>query len=122
VISVPEGSYHIVSHYGDANSTVRSDIRVQGGKLTEAFINHPAAMITFKLVNERGGAARANTQWSVVTPVGDIIKELMGDFPRVVLAEGEYHVIARNDNKTYEGAFRVISGVDGEVEVIARVR
>src|SRR5262249_57341165 len=64
VISVPEGSYHIVSHYGDANSTVRSDIRVQAGKLTQAIINHRAAILTLKLVNERGGQARANTRWS----------------------------------------------------------
>jgi hypothetical protein len=29
-------------------------------------------------------------------------------------------VVARNDNKTYEEAFRVVNGVDREVEVIAR--
>ena len=117
---VPEGTYHIVSNYGDANSTVRSDIRVQAGKLTDTTINHRAAIITLKLVNERGGEARANTQWSVLTPGGDVIKESIGAFPRVILAEGEYRAIARNDNRTYEGAFRVVNGVDGEVEVVAR--
>jgi hypothetical protein len=71
-------------------------------------------------VNERGGEARANTQWSVLTPGGDVIKESIGAFPRVILAEGEYRAMARNDNRTYEGAFRVVNGVDGEVEVIAR--
>jgi hypothetical protein len=116
---VPEGTYHIVSNYGDANSTVRSDIRVQVGKLTDTTVNHRAAIITLKLVNERGGEARANTQWSVLTPGGDVIKESIGAFPRVILAEGEYRAIARNDNKTFEGAFRVVNGVDGEVEVIA---
>jgi hypothetical protein len=35
VVLVPEGTYHIVSNYGDANATVRSDIRVQVGKLTD---------------------------------------------------------------------------------------
>jgi hypothetical protein len=120
VILVPEGTYYIVSNYGDANSTVRSDIRVQAGKLTDATVNHRAAIITLKLVNERGGEARANTQWSVLTPGGDVIKESIGAFPRVILAEGEYRAIARNDSKTYEGAFRVVNGVDGEVEVIAR--
>ena len=120
VVPVPEGTYHIVSNYGDANSTVRSDIRVQAGKLTDTTVNHRAAIITLKLVNERGGEARANTQWSVLTPGGDVIKELIGAFPRVILAEGEYRAIARNDNKTYEGAFRVVNGVDSEVEVIAR--
>ena len=31
VMLVPEGTYHIVSHYGDGNAVVRSDIRVQAG-------------------------------------------------------------------------------------------
>ena len=120
IVLVPEGTYHIVSNYGDANSTVRSDIRVQAGKLTDTTVNHRAAIITLKLVNERGGEARANTQWSVLTPGGDVIKESIGAFPRVILAEGEYRAIARNDNRTYEGPFRVVNGVDSEVEVIAR--
>ena len=120
IVLLPEGAYHIVSNYGDANATVRSDIRVEVGKLTDATINHRAAIITLKLVTERGGEARANTQWSVLTPGGDVIKESIGAFPRVILAEGEYRAIARNDNKTYEGEFRVVNGVDREVEIIAR--
>jgi hypothetical protein len=120
IVLVPEGTYHIVSNYGDANATVRSDIRVQVGKLTDTTINHRAAIITLKLVNERGGEARANTQWSVLTPGGDVIKESIGAFPRVILAEGEYRVVARNDNKTYQDGFRVVNGVDREVEVVAR--
>jgi len=120
VILVPEGTYHIVSNYGDVNATVRSDIRVQAGKLTDATVTHRAAIMTLKLVNEWGGEARANTQWSVLTPGGDVIKESIGAFPRVILAEGEYRVIARNDNLTYERAFKVITGVDSEVEVLAR--
>jgi hypothetical protein len=120
LVLVPEGTYHIVSNYGDANATVRSDIRVEVGKLTDTTVNHRAAIITLKLVNERGGEARANTQWSVLTPGGDVIKESIGAFPRVILAEGEYRAIARNDNRTYEGEFRVVNGVDREVEVIAR--
>ena len=119
VILVPEGTYHIVSNYGDANSLVRSDIRVQSGKLTDATVTHRAAVITLKLVNDWGGEARANTQWSVLTPGGDVIKEAGGAFPRVILAEGEYRVIARNDDKLYERTFRVVTGVDVEVEVLA---
>src|SRR6516165_1309592 len=117
VVLVPEGTYHIVSSYGDANATVRSDIRVQVGKLTDTTINHRAAIVTLKLVSERGGEARANTQWSVLTPGGDAIKESIGAFPRVILAEGDYRAIARNDGRTYEREFRVVAGVDGEVEV-----
>jgi len=63
---------------------------VEVAKLTDATITHRAAIITLKLVNERGGDARANTQWSVLTPGGDVIKESIGAFPRVILAEGEY--------------------------------
>jgi hypothetical protein len=120
VILVPEGTYHIVSNYGDGNSVVRSDIRVQASKLTDATVTHRAAIITLKLVNETGGEARANTQWSVLTPGGDVIKESIGAFPRVILAEGDYRAIARNDDKTYDRAFRVVTGVDGEIEVLAR--
>jgi len=120
VILVPEGTYHIVSNYGDANSVVRSDIRVQTGKLTDATVTHRAAIVTLKLVNDLGGEARANTQWSVLTPGGDVVKESIGAFPRVILAEGDYRAIARNDNRTYQRAFKVVTGVDGDVEVLAR--
>jgi len=120
VILVPEGTYHIISNYGDVNASVRSDIRVQAGKLTDATVTHRAAVITLKLVNDAGGEARADTQWSVLTPGGDVIKESIGAFPRVILAEGEYRAIARNDNQSYERAFKVVTGVDTEVEVLAR--
>jgi hypothetical protein len=120
VALLPEGTYYIVSNYGDANSVVRSDIRVQAGKLTDVTITHRAAVITLKLVSERGGEALANTAWSVITPGGDVIKESIGAFPRVVLSEGEYRAIAKNEGKVYERAFNVVNGVDGEVEVVAR--
>ena len=120
VVLLPEGTYYIVSNYGDGNSVVRSDVRVQAAKLTDIVVTHRAAVITLKLVNEAGGEALANTQWTVLTPGGDVIKESIGAFPRVVLAEGDYHVIARNEGKTYQRDFKVITGVDGEVEVLAR--
>jgi hypothetical protein len=120
VALLPEGTYYIISNYGDANSVVRSDIRVQAGKLTDVIITHRAAVITLKLVSDRGGEALANTAWSVITPGGDVIKESIGAFPRVVLSEGEYRAIAKNEGKVYERAFNVVNGVDGEVEVVAR--
>src|SRR5258706_11812518 len=40
VVVVPEGNYHIVSNYGDTNAVVRSDIRVQTGKLTDVTDSH----------------------------------------------------------------------------------
>ena len=36
-------------------------------------------------VSDKGGEALANTAWSVINPGGDVIKELIGAFPRVVL-------------------------------------
>jgi hypothetical protein len=120
VALLPEGTYYIISNYGDANSVVRSDIRVQAGKLTDVIISHRAAVITLKLVGDKGGEALANTAWSVITPGGDVIKESIGAFPRVVLSEGEYRAIAKNEGKVFERPFNVVTGVDGEVEVIAR--
>ena len=120
VVLLPEGTYFIVSNYGDGNSVVRSDVHIEAGKLTDIVVTHRAAVITLKLVNNPGGEALANTQWTVLTPGGDVIKESIGAFPRLVLAEGDYHVIARNEGKTYPRDFKVVTGVDGEVEVLAR--
>jgi hypothetical protein len=119
-VMLPEGTYYIVSNYGSANSMVRSDIRVQAGKLTDITVTHRAAVITLKLVSDKGGEALANTAWSVLTPGGDVIKESIGAFPHVVLAEGDYRAIARNDGRVFEREFKVITGVDGDVEVRAR--
>ena len=120
VLLVPEGTYYIISNYGDANSVVRSDIRVQAGKLTDVIVTHRAAVITLKLVSDKGGEALANTAWSVITPAGDVIKEYNGAFPKVILSEGEYRVIAKNEGKVFERPFNVVNGVDGEIEVVAR--
>jgi len=120
VVLLPEGTYYIVSNYGDGNSVVRSDVHIEPGKLTDIVVTHRAAIKTLKLVNNPGGEALANTQWTVLTPGGDVIKESIGAFPRLVLAEGDYHVIARNEGRTYQRDFKVITGVDGEVEVLAR--
>jgi hypothetical protein len=120
VVLLQEGTYYIISNYGDANSVVRSDIRVQASKLTDVIITHRAAVITLKLVSDKGGEALANTAWSVITPAGDVIKESIGAFPRVVLSEGEYRAIAKNEGKVFERPFNVVNGVDGEIEVVAR--
>jgi hypothetical protein len=120
VVLLPEGTYNIVSNYGDGNSVVRSDVHVDAAKLTDVVVTHRAAVITLKLVNNPGGDALANTQWTVLTPGGDIIKEKIDAFPRLVLAEGDYHVIARNEGRSFQRDFKVITGVDGEVEVSTR--
>src|SRR3954471_8343819 len=120
VVLLPEGTYYIISNYGDANSVVRSDIRVQAGKLTDVTVSHRAAVITLKLVSDKVGEAVANTAGWVIPQGGDVIKESIGAFPRGVLAEGEYRAIAKNEGKVYERPFNVVNGVDGEIEVVAR--
>ena len=47
------------------NAVIRSDIRVEAGKLTEATVEHQAAELTMKLVREPGGEAIADTSWSI---------------------------------------------------------
>ncbi len=53
-------------------------------------------------------------------PGGDIVKEAIGAFPKVILAEGDYSVVARNEGKVYNGKFKVEPGFDREIEVLSR--
>jgi hypothetical protein len=119
IVVLPEGAYYVVSNYGDGNAVMRYDFHVQSGKLTDTRINHRAAVITLKLVSDKGGEALANTAWSVLTPGGDVIKESIGAFPTVVLAEGEYVAIARNEGRVFNRNFKVETGVDREIELLA---
>ena len=62
----------------------------------------------------------ANTSFSVLTPGGDTIREAIGAFPSMTLAEGEYVVIARNGGKVYTQEFSVRAGLDRDIEVIVK--
>ncbi len=127
-IGLPEGPYHVVSTLLDAtgtgatsptNSVVSAELRVQAGKVTDATLRHRAATMTLKLVSGPGGEALANTAFTILTPGGDVIREMIGAFPSLVLAEGQYVAIARHVGKTYQANFDVVSGVDRDVEVRA---
>ena len=135
LIGLPEGNYHVVSTLLDTagyagaqksgvgnktNSVVTADLKVQAGKLTDATLRHRSAVMTLKLVAESGGEALANTAFTILTPGGDVIRELIGAFPSLVLAEGEYVAIARHDSKTYQTIFKVSSTLDRDVEVLAK--
>ena len=142
IIGLPEGAYHIVSTFLDTvgvgsvgvgkpgggapsaptptNSIVAADIKVVSGKLVDVTLRHRCATVTIKLVNAAGAEALANSSFTVLTPGGDLIRELIGAFPSLVLGEGEYVVIARHDAKTYQATFQVQSGLDRDVEVIAQ--
>jgi hypothetical protein len=102
------------------NSIVAADIKVVAGKLIDVTLRHRCATVTVKLVNAPGGEALANSSFTVLTPGGDLIRELIGAFPSLVLGEGEYVVIARHESKTYQATFEVQSGVDHDVEVVAQ--
>jgi hypothetical protein len=146
IIGLPEGSYHIVSTFLDtvgahsgvsaaantgksaaiappaaipSNSIVNADIKVMSGKRIDVTIKHRCATLTLKLVNKPGAEALANTTFTVLTPGGDVIRELVGAFPALVLAEGEYVVIARHESKVYQSTFQVQTGMDRDVEVVA---
>lgn len=120
VVLLPEGTYHVVSSYGDANAVVRADVQVQAGKLTDATVHHRAATVTLKLVRQTGGEALADTQWTVTTPGGDTIKESIGAFPQFVLTEGDYVAFARNNGRTVSREFKVEAGQDQDVLVILK--
>jgi hypothetical protein len=137
IVGLPEGAYDIVSTFLDTvgvgsvgvgkpsaptptNSIVAADVRVVAGKLIDVTLRHRCATMTIKLVNAAGAGALANSGFTVLTPGGDLIRELIGAFPSLVLAEGEYVVIARHESKTYQATFQVQSGLDRDVEVIAQ--
>jgi hypothetical protein len=119
VVRLNAGNYQIVSTYGSVNAVTRSDIKVEAGKLVEATIEHHAAELTMKLVREPGGEAMADTSWSIVSDSGDPVREVVGAYASMVLAEGEYTIIAKNRDKLYQRDFKVESGQNQEVDVVA---
>lgn len=120
LVRLPEGTYHVVSTYGDSNAIMRADLRVETGRVTEATLNHRAATVTLKLVASPGGEAFAGTAFSVLTPGGDVIREAIGAFPSLALAEGDYVLIARHSGQVYTREFKVESGLDRDIEVLAK--
>lgn len=120
LVRLPEGTYHIVSTYGDSNAIQRADVKVESGKVTQATLHHRAAQVTLKLVAGPGGEAFAGTAFSVLTPGGDVIREAIGAFPQVILAEGDYVLIARQEGQVFSRDFKVEAGRDRDIEVVTR--
>jgi hypothetical protein len=118
ILRLPEGTYHVVSTHGDANAIRRVDVKVESGKLIEATLFHRAAKATLKLVTAPGGEAFAGTAFSVLTPGGDVIREAIGAFPQVILAEGEYVLIARQGGQVHTHEFKIEAGLDRDIEVV----
>lgn len=119
VVRLKAGTYHVVSTYGVVNAVIRSDIMVEAGKLTEATVEHRAAELTMKLVREKGGEAIADTSWAILTDSGDMVRESVGAFASMVLAEGDYAIVAKNRDRIYQREFTVVPGRNQDVEVLA---
>jgi hypothetical protein len=118
VIQLNAGTYHIVSNFGSVNAVVKADVKVEPGKITDVTLQHRAAQLTMKLVREKGGEAIADTAWSISNPSGDVIRESVGAFPSMVLAEGDYTIVAKNKDRMYQRDFSVEAGVNTDVEVL----
>ena len=121
IVTLNSGTYHVVSRFGDVNATVRADLRVEPGQITDATLYHHASNISFKLVSERGGEAIADVEWTVKTTDGTTVFSNLGAFPTTVLAEGDYLVLAKLGDTVYNREFQVQPGPPREIEVLTSV-
>ena len=120
IVRLNAGIYRIVSTYGDANAKVEADVNVEAGKLTEATVSHSAARVTFKLVTRIGGEALPDTQWTIQTPEGKVIKRSVGALPTHILSPGTYTIIAKSGARAFKRDFTLAGGETAEVEVLMR--
>ena len=118
-VRLPAGTYHVVSRYGEVNANIRADLRVVAGQLTEAAIEHRAAQVTLNLVRSENGFPLADTAWSVIGASGEVLAEHVGAYPTMILAAGEYTVIANHRDRIYQHNFAVVAGRDATVRVVA---
>lgn len=118
LVRLNSGLYHIVSTFGDANAKASADFTVEPGKLTDISLVHHAAKVTFKLVQRAGGEALPDTQWSIATRAGEVVKETAGALPIHTLAPGSYIVSASSAGRTFRRSFVLRSGETAFVEVL----
>ena len=118
VLYLPSGLYRVVSRYGRTNAIATADLRIDSGILSQATLTHRAATVTLKLVHAKGAESLGGTRFSVLTPGGDIVREISGAFPTLTLAEGEYLILARNGGKLYSEDAVIKSGFDRDIEVL----
>ena len=118
VIRLNAGAYRIECLYGDANATVKADVTIEPGKVTEATLKQTGAKTTFKLVQSLGGEALADTKWTILTSAGDVVKENAGALPTHILAPGSYAVIADHAGESFTRKFSIEPGEAKQVEVV----
>jgi hypothetical protein len=120
IVRLNAGIYRLVSTYGDANAQVEADVTVEAGKLSEATVSHSAARVTFKLVTRLGGEALPDTEWTVQTPAGEVVKRSVGALPTHILAPGTYTIIAKSGQRAFKRDFTLAGGETAQVEVLMR--
>ncbi len=118
VIRLNAGTYHVLSRYGTINATVRADLEVKAGEVTESILQHRAAPVTLKLVSSAGGDPVANTAWTILTQDGEKVFESTSVAPSLVLAEGTYEASVRNGAKAYRKSFAIKPGIAENVEIL----
>jgi hypothetical protein len=121
LLRLKAGSYQVTSTYGHVNAKVQSEIRVEPGKLTEASVMHKAGKVDLRLVAPNG-AEIGDANWSLLTPGGDVVTETLTELKNVILAEGDYVALARQNGATFSQEFKVQSGRAIGVDVAAITR
>lgn len=121
IVHLNAGVYSVESRWGDVNATVRADIRIEPGELTEARLFHKAGLINLKLVSASGGEAIADVEWTVNDTVGTPVFSFFGAFPSLVLSEGEYTILAKLGSNVFNRRFEVKAGAAREIEVLTTV-
>ena len=82
LIRLPEGTYRVVSSYGDSNAITSADLKVEAGKVTEATMRHKAATITLKLVTASGSEALPPPRSACSRPAATPSAKPSAHFPR----------------------------------------
>jgi hypothetical protein len=76
--------------------------------------------VTFKLVAREGGEALPDTQWTVQTADGEVVKRSVGALPTHIIAPGSYTVTAKSGTRAFKRDFTVADGETTQVEVLMR--
>ncbi len=121
LIYLNAGIYQVISRWGEQNASVRADIRVEPGQVTEATLFHDAARVNFLLVSNAGGEAIADVDWQVQNMDGETIYTHLGAFPSAILAAGDYVVFAQSGEQVYSREFQVQAGRPIDIEVLTSI-
>ena len=118
ILRLRAGTYDVVSTYGSLNAETHARLKVKAGEITDAKLKINAAEVSLRLVGSKGGEAMADTAWTVLGASGDVLTESSSAMPTMILAEGSYTAVARNQDKLFEKNFTVTSGESQNVELL----